>query len=235
VFGSEIPIGNISGYLKAKGSEAFLIVDGCQAAGHLVRAETPLVDAYVISGHKMCGPTGVGATYISDRLKSVIGNFNLGGGVVDWFDKHGNFQLSPFPYNLEAGTPPIAEAVGLGVAAEFLDERRSAILVKEAELREYLISQVKRHLPGAEILSDSFPRVIPLVSLKFPDGMSAADIAVLISGRICVRAGVHCAGPLHAAVGADGGSLRLSLGFYNSKSEVDYAVRAIVENARAVQ
>ena len=225
VFGSEFPINQISHKLKQVAPEAFLVVDGCQAAGHLIPWASDAVDAYVVSGHKMCGPTGVGATYISDRLKKAIGNFSLGGGTVDSFDKHGNFILSSFPYAFEAGTPPIAEAVGLGVAGEFLRGRRAEVTAREESLRQYLEQQV-REIEGVELLSDEFQRVIPLVSLKFTD-VNVADVAALISDRVCVRTGVHCAAPLHAAVGANAGSLRLSLGFYNSRAEVSLAVDAI--------
>ena len=204
---------------------AFVVVDGAQSVGHIKTDVQDLdVDFLAFSGHKMCGPTGIGVLYGKKELLDNVIPTNLGGGMNESFDDEDNVLLKELPHRLEAGTPPIAQAIGLGEAIKYLSNIGMDNIHKyEIELKNYLIDKLVKipHLDIININSDS-----GVIAFNV-DKIFSQDVAYYLNKyHICVRAGSHCAKVLkketHVA-----NTLRVSLYFYNTKEEIDLLVHLL--------
>jgi len=202
------------------------LVDAAQSAGHLVVDVAAIgCDFLVFSGHKMCGPTGIGVLYGRQELLEAMPPWQGGGEMISrvGFD-HSTFKAPP--HRFEAGTPDIAGAIGLGVAAEFLDELgrerifdHDTALAREA--RERLAA-----IPGMRLLGPGTGRAAGLVSFAL-DGAHAHDVVSLANEEgVALRGGHHCTQPLMRKLGL-ASSARASFYFYNTPAEVDRLVQTV--------
>lgn len=197
---------------------AKVFVDAAQLVCHYkVDVRDLDVDFMAFSGHKIYGPTGIGVLYGKAELLRAMPPYHFGGDMVDRvaFDKS---TFKDIPEKFEAGTPPIAEAVGLGFAIDFINEFGMEKVEKEsAELTVYTISELLK-IDGVRLLSSRDANGV--VSFVV-DGVSSYDIASYLAIKnVCVRVGKHCAEPLHLKWGVES-SVRVSLGIYNDKSDID--------------
>ena len=196
-------------------NNAFVVVDGAQSVPHLKTDVTDSdVDFLAFSGHKMCGPTGIGVLYGKKELLEKVIPTNLGGGMNESFDDEDHVYLKQLPHRLEAGTPNIAGAIGLGEAVRYLKKiGLNNIHKHEVELRKYLVDNLITipHIDIINIESDS-----GIVAFNI-DGIFSQDVAYYLNKyHICVRAGNHCAKVLKSATNVNN-NLRVSLYFYNTK------------------
>jgi cysteine desulfurase / selenocysteine lyase len=208
---------------------AKVLIDAAQVAGR-ERISIPKLkpDFLVFSGHKMLAPTGIGVLYIARELHQSIEPYQVGGGMVFSVDFHKATWLKP-PRKYEAGTPPIAEAVGLAAAVNYLQKHVSfeALKIHEAQLCTRLLDGL-RQMPSVRILSPLEQTIEKGHMVTFvSDTMHAHDIAAYLDQfGICVRAGNHCAQPLHKRLGVES-SVRVSFYMYNTIEEVDTLVTAL--------
>jgi cysteine desulfurase/selenocysteine lyase len=230
VLGTIIPIGDI--VRRAHRAGARVMVDGAQSAPHMAIDVRDLdVDFLACSSHKMCGPTGIGALYGKTDILHDMPPF-LGGGdmirKVDWR----SFEPNDLPYTFEAGTPPIAEAVGWGAAVDYLTAIGfDAIHRHEMALAAYAMESL-REIPGLTVLGPEPSKRGGLIAFTL-EGIHPHDIAqILDSFGIAVRAGHHCAMPLHTKLGLSA-TTRASFYLYTTFEEVD-ALAAGLQKARAI-
>jgi cysteine desulfurase/selenocysteine lyase len=204
---------------------ALVLLDGCQAIVHQpVDVKTLDVDFYVFSGHKLYGPTGIGALYGKAERLAALPPYQGGGEMI------GNVSLEAItyadpPHRFEAGTPPILEAIGLGAAIDwFSGLDRAAVAAHEHSLYEH----VRERLSGANwlrVLGEA-PGKGAILSFTV-DGAHAHDVAqILDKYGVAVRAGTHCAEPLMRRFGLTS-SARASFALYNTHDEADSFVDAL--------
>jgi len=212
-----------------------VVVDGAQVVAHISVNVTDLdCDFYCFSGHKMYGPTGVGVLYGKvDRLVQ-MNPVRFGGGMIKTVDLY-NSTWADIPEKFEAGTPPIGEVIGLGVAIDFINEiGMENIMVHEKELIEYLFGKLKDikwiNILGLQNLAKLSER-IGVVSMYSNDKRvgTSHDMADILGRKfnVAVRAGHHCAMPLHTKFGIETGTVRASLGIYNDKNDIDELIKGL--------
>lgn len=205
---------------KAGDIGAALLLDASQWAPHFpVDVKEWDVDFLVFTGHKMCGPTGIGVLYGKRNHLEAMPVFLGGGGMVGEVGPNG-FTAAAIPEKFEAGTPPIAEAVGLAAAVDYLTALGwDKIRVTEEKSAALLLRELKK-LPFLKIFGAAeAPDRLALVSFAM-DGVHPHDIAELLSNEgICVRSGAHCAHPLMEELQV-GATTRASLYFYNTETEI---------------
>lgn len=202
-----------------------VLVDGAQAAPHLdVDVQDLDCDFYAFSGHKMCGPTGIGVLYGRAGLLESMQPYQGGGDMIlsVTFEKT---TYNVIPHKFEAGTPPIAAAVALGAAADYLTaigiERIGAY---ESDLLDYATGQVNR-IPGVRILGTAEKKAAVLSFVM--DGVHPHDVGTLLNEEgVAIRTGHHCAQPVMQRYRVAATS-RASFAFYNTMAEVDALVAAI--------
>lgn len=223
VIGDERPIDEIIKY--AHSNNIFVVIDGSQSVPHK-KTDVKKMDAdfLVFSGHKMCGPTGIGVLYGKKELLESVEPLNLGGGMNESFDSEDEVFLKELPHKLEAGTPNISGAIGLGAAVEYLSNiGMENIESYERHLKSYLINKLIK-IPYIDILnleSDS-----GIVSFNL-DGIFSQDVAFYLNKyNVCVRAGNHCAKILKSVTGVKN-TIRVSLYFYNTQTEIDDLVELL--------
>jgi cysteine desulfurase/selenocysteine lyase len=202
-----------------------VLLDGAQAVPHLgIDVQSIDCDFYAFSGHKLFGPTGIGVLYGKAELLREMRPYQTGGGAISSVTFRGT-SFKPSPAKFEAGTPNIAGAIGLGVALDYLSgpgfER---IRSYEDELLDYAVMRLSQ-AGGVRIIGKPKERVAILPFVV--EGAHAHDVATLLDSRgIAIRAGHHCAQPLHERFGLTA-TARVSLAFYNLKEEVDSLVEGI--------
>jgi cysteine desulfurase/selenocysteine lyase len=203
---------------------ARVLVDGCQGVGHCkVDVQASDADFYVASGHKMCGPTGVGFLYAKEaHLQAMVPVFG-GGGVADEVTLSTTKYLPP-PHRLEAGTPAIAEVVGLDSACRYLESVEIHKVHEHCKrLGQYMYDELVA-VPDV-VVYGSAQRESGIVSFAHAR-IHPTDLSALLDvDGICVRSGLHCAHPLHQALPfGDRGTVRASAYLYNSREDVDIFV-----------
>ncbi len=197
----------------------FVVVDGAQSVPHIKTDVQDLdCDFLAFSGHKMCGPTGIGVLYGKYELLNELEPINLGGGMNESFDTIDQVYLKPLPTRLEAGTPNIAGAIGLGAAIEFLTSiGMDNVTEHEQTLRKKLVNKLKE-IPHISIINEESDSGIIAFNV---DGIFAQDVAVYLNKHnICVRAGNHCAKILKNEVGVKN-TVRISIYIYNTAEEIN--------------
>ncbi len=204
---------------RARQHGVVTVVDAAQSAGHLpLDVQAMGCDFLAFSGHKICGPTGIGVLYGRKELLENLPPYQGGGEMiskVEYF--HTTYNVPP--HRFEAGTPHIEGAVGLHAALDYLDTiGRDRIFAHDQDLAEYCADRL-REFNGIRIFGPPTGRA-GLVSFVLPQA-HALDVATLIDQRgIAVRAGHHCNQPLMAKLGVPA-TLRASFYFYNTREEVD--------------
>jgi cysteine desulfurase/selenocysteine lyase len=207
-------------------AEAVTVVDGAQSVPHFkVDVQALDVDFLAFSAHKMCGPTGIGALYGKTALLESMPPF-LGGGDMIREVKLRSFRPNSLPHKFEAGTPAIAESVGFGAAVDYLSAVGMDVIAEhEHEITEYALERLEE-VPGVKVFGPSARHKGGVTSFTL-DGVHPHDVAqILDKDGIAVRAGHHCAQPLHEKFGIPATS-RASFYLYNTKDEVDLLINGI--------
>lgn len=204
---------------------AAVLVDGAQAVPHLKPDVQDLdCDFYVFSGHKMCGPTGVGILYGKETWLNQLPPYQGGGEMIATvsFEKT---TYAGLPHKFEAGTPNIAGGIVLGTAVDYLNSVGfEAIQAYENELLRYATQRLL-DIEGLRIYGTSSQKA-SVVSFNI-EGIHPYDIGTIIDKKgIAVRTGHHCAQPIMDFYGIPG-TVRASFAFYNTKEEIDYMIDAI--------
>jgi cysteine desulfurase/selenocysteine lyase len=202
-----------------------VLVDGAQAAPHLaVDVQDLDCDFYAFSGHKLCGPTGIGILYGKAALLEKMQPFKGGGDMIlsVTFEKT---TYNTIPHKFEAGTPPIAGAIGLGAAIDYLTAvGLDAIAAHETDLLDYATTQVNR-MGGVRIIGTA-ERKAAVLSFAV-DGVHPHDVGTLLNEEgVAIRTGHHCAQPVMQRFKVPA-TCRASFAFYNTMAEVDALVAAI--------
>jgi cysteine desulfurase/selenocysteine lyase len=224
VLGTINPIGEIARRAHAAG--AVVLVDAAQSVPHRpTNVEQLGADFLAFSGHKMLGATGLGVLYGREELLDAMPPFLGGGSMINrvWEDR---FTPAELPAKFEAGTPPIAPAIALGAAIDYLNAiGMDAIERHEHELIRYAYERL-REIDGLAILGPPPALRAGLVSFTLPQP-HAHDVAQLLDQQgIAVRAGHHCTWPLHDRLGI-AASTRASFYLYNTPAEVDFLVDVV--------
>jgi cysteine desulfurase/selenocysteine lyase len=205
---------------------AITLVDAAQSVPHLkVDVQSLDADFLAFSAHKMCGPTGIGILYGKMELLEAMPPF-LGGGDMIKEVKLRSYRPNTLPYKFEAGTPAIAEAVGFGAAVDYLSSLgMDAITTHEHEITEYALERLEE-VPGVKLFGPGADQKGGVAAFTL-DGVHPHDVAqILDEDGIAVRAGHHCAQPLHEKFGLPATS-RASFYLYNTREEVDLLVNGI--------
>jgi cysteine desulfurase / selenocysteine lyase len=225
------PVAEIAARAHAVG--AVVVVDGAQSAPHLPVDVSALgCDFYAFSGHKMCGPTGMGGLWGRRALLEAMPPFHGGGDMIEWVELERS-TYAPLPNRFEAGTPNIAGAVGMRAAVEYLEAvGRDAILAHERALLSYAVERLGE-IPDLEVLG---PRDLSersgVVSFTLAD-VHPHDLATILDSEgVAIRAGHHCAQPLMKRLGV-GSTARASFYLYNTPADVDRLVDGL-ERARGL-
>jgi cysteine desulfurase / selenocysteine lyase len=225
VLGTINPVAEIAARVRAVG--AVSVIDGAQAVPQLpVNVEQIGADFYAWTGHKALGPTGIGVLHGRAELLEAMEPFLTGGDMIASVD----FQETTWnelPYKFEAGTPPIAEAVGLGAAVEYLDKLgMERVRAHELALTAYMLERLAE-VPGLRVVGPpAAERRGGLASFTI-EGIHPHDVAELVDrGGVCIRAGHHCAQPLMRCLGV-GATARASVGVYNDRADIDALIDAL--------
>ena len=208
--------------------QAIMVVDGAQAVAHMpVDVQDLDCDFYCFSGHKMCGPTGIGVLYGKQTLLEKMEPVAFGGEMIDFVDLYES-TWTELPWKFEAGTPNIASAIGLGAAIDYLEK------IGMQTIHEYEQAIVAELLPklqqieGLTIYGPQNPAEHTAVIAFNLDRLHPHDVASALDMQgIAVRAGHHCAQPLIKELGCFA-TARASFYFYNTKEEADQLVAAIL-------
>ncbi len=217
----------------AHAAGALVLVDGAQAVPHgPVDVQALGADFYAFSGHKMLGPMGSGALWARTELLEAMPPFLSGGEMI----REVHLRRSEFndvPWKFEAGTPAVGDAIGLGVAAEYLlDIGMDAVRAHERELVAYALDVLPREVPGIELYGPLDPDVrAGVVSFNLPD-VHPHDVAqVLDRHGIAVRAGHHCTMPLHERLDLSA-TVRASFSVYSTTADIDVLVAGLKDVQR---
>ena len=224
VLGTITPAAEIIKLAHAAG--AISVLDGAQSVPHTkVDVQALDVDFMAFSAHKMCGPTGIGALYGKTKLLEDMPPF-LGGGDMIKEVKLRSFRPNTIPSKFEAGTPAIAESVGFGAAVDYLSSiGMDEIAGHEHEIIEYALERLEE-VPGLKIFGPSASQKGGVASFTF-DGIHPHDVAqILDRDGVAVRAGHHCAQPLHEKFGISA-TTRASFYIYSTKEEVDTLINGL--------
>ena len=231
VIGDIRPIKEICKIAHERG--IFVVVDAAQSAPHIkIDVQDLDCDFLAFSGHKLCGPTGVGVLYGKKELLENMEPVNLGGGMNESFDTVNDVYLKSLPTRLEAGTPNIEGVLGLGEAINYLNSiGMDKIHEYEMALRKYLVEKLIdiKHIDIINMEADS-----GIVAFNV-DGVFSQDVAVYLDKyNICLRAGNHCAKILKDEVGVKN-TCRINLYFYNTYEEIDRLVELLKDKDRIVR
>jgi cysteine desulfurase/selenocysteine lyase len=225
--GSINPIKEMTAFAHANAVP--VMVDGAQAVPHMpVDVQNLDCDFYAFSGHKLCGPTGIGVLYGKAAMLEKMQPFKGGGDMIlsVTFEKT---TYNTIPHKFEAGTPPIAAAIGLGAAIDYLSEiGMDVIAAHELALLNYATEQMNR-MPGVRIIGTAHNKAA-VISFEV-DGVHPHDIGTLLNQEgVAVRTGHHCAQPVMQRFKVPA-TTRASFAFYNSMQEID----ALIAGIRNVQ
>lgn len=228
VLGSISPVKELADAVHALAPEAKIVLDAAQAAPHMaLDARTLGVDFLAFSAHKCFGPTGVGILWGKYSLLNALPPFQYGGDMVE----NARIESSTFkeaPHRFEAGTPNISGVIAFRAAIEYMQSLdREEVRKHEHVLTEYALHTLRSTFPDIRILGpDENMERGSLISFSLPD-IHPHDLAEsLATENICIRAGAHCAHPIHSMLGIPA-TARMSFSIYNSKEDIDRAIVGI--------
>jgi cysteine desulfurase/selenocysteine lyase len=210
----------------AHGVGATTVLDAAQSVPHLgVDVQALDADFMAFSAHKMCGPTGIGVLYGKAKLLEGMPPF-LGGGDMIREVKLRSFRPNSIPHKFEAGTPAVAESVGFGAAVDYLSGiGMESISAHEHSIIEYALERLEE-VPGLKVLGPGADKKGGIASFTF-DGVHPHDVAQILDREgVAVRAGHHCAQPLHERCGIPA-STRASFYLYSTIQEVDALIEGM--------
>ncbi len=223
VLGTVNPVEDI--VRKAKTVGAVTLIDGAQAVAHSpVDVQRIGCDFYAFSGHKVYGPTGVGVLYGRQEMLSQLPPWQYGGEMIRKVS-FTETEFNPPPLRFEAGTPAIAEILGLASALDFLKQQQASGAEEyQQALLQYLLTELAQ-LDGITIIGQPANRQ-GVVSIRFTQAHHHDVCHLLDAQGVAVRSGHHCAMPLLDSLGLTG-ALRLSLGIYNTNDDIDHCLMAL--------
>ena len=204
-----------------------LMIDGCQFVAHSELNVTDLdCDFYVFSGHKLYGPSGIGVLYMKERWFDDLDPYQGGGSMIDNVDIQQTTYAKGFQ-KFEAGTPPIAEVIGLEASIEFVTSLNlKKIFIHEKELHDYTLDKLK-NINNLNVYGNGLNKGA-IISFNILD-IHANDLAMILDQKnVAIRTGHHCAQPLMKYLNITF-SARASFGVYNNKNDVDLFVNSLVE------
>jgi cysteine desulfurase/selenocysteine lyase len=213
---------------RARQLGAVTLVDAAQSAGHMpVDVQEIGCDFLALSGHKICGPTGIGVLYGRGEVLETMPPWQ-GGGEMILTVSYDKPTFKPPPHRFEAGTPDISGPIGLHAAMDYLDAiGRDRIFRHDQELAEYAYEQLRAKLSGVRLFGPRQGRA-GLVSFLLPD-VHAHDVVTLADqAGVALRGGHHCTQPLMHKLGVES-TARASFYFYNTQAEVDRFVEVLLE------
>jgi cysteine desulfurase/selenocysteine lyase len=223
--GTVVPVKEVTRIAHAHGIP--VLVDGSQAAVHLPIDVVDIgCDFYAVTGHKLYGPTGIGALYGRYELLAAMPPFNGGGEMIrDVFENDVTYGAPP--HRFEAGTPPIVQAAGLGAALDYIDSLgKDRIRAHESDLAAYAHERLGQ-INSLRIIGNARGKGA-IVSFEMK-GAHPHDIATVIDrAGVAVRAGTHCVMPLLARFGTTA-TCRASFGLYNTREEIDALAKALIK------
>lgn len=231
VLGTIMPIEEVT--RRAHEAGALVLIDGAQGVPHLPTDVQALgCDFLAFSGHKMCGPTGIGVLWGRRELLEAMPPFMGGGDMIRRVTYEGA-DWNELPWKFEAGTPAIAEAIGLGVAVDYLsDLGMEAVRAHEHEVITYALERLSE-VPGLTIIGPDDPDQRGGVATFTLDNIHPHDLADILDHEgIAIRAGHHCAQPLHQKLGIPASS-RASFYIYTLPEEIDCLVDGLYK-AKAI-
>jgi len=218
------PVSEIISKVRAFNPDIKILVDGSQGAPHKPVNVTEMdADFYVITGHKIYGPTGIGALYGKHDILQEMPPYQGGGDMIERVSFH-KTTYREAPYKFEAGTPAIVEVIGLGAAVNYLvDIGMDKIQAHEKNIADYTISSLQ-DVKGLTLYNgDNTQSIFPFTL----DGIHPSDIGMVLDQcGVAVRAGHHCAMPLMEVLGVDA-TIRASIGMYSSKEDIDALVKGL--------
>ncbi|MDH5506762.1 MAG: cysteine desulfurase [Anaerolineae bacterium] len=224
VLGTITPAEEIIRLAHAAG--ALALVDGAQAVPHFpVDVQDLDADFMAFSSHKMCGPTGLGVLFGKEALLEAMPPFLGGGDMIKRVELR-SFVPNDLPHKFEAGTPAIAEVIGLGAAVDYLTSiGMQNIAAHERELTDYALDRLEE-VPGLWLFGPSADKKGGVAAFTF-QGIHPHDIAqILDRDGLAIRAGHHCAMPLHTKFGIPA-TARASFYLYNTKQEIDRLINGL--------
>jgi cysteine desulfurase/selenocysteine lyase len=228
--GTVNPVREIAEIARAAG--ALVVCDGAQGAPHLrVGFDSLGVDFYAFSGHKMCGPMGIGGLIGRREILESMSPYQFGGDMIEFVrDDHSTWNV--LPHKFEAGTPNVADAIGLAAACEYLDGiGMDGVLAHERALVR-LATERLQQIEGLRVYGPPPGERSGVVSFTVAD-IHPHDLATILDqDGVCIRAGHHCAQPLMRRLGVSA-TARASFYVYSDESDVDALVRAL-ERAKAL-
>ncbi|BBW97432.1 cysteine desulfurase [Geobacillus sp. FSL W8-0032] len=222
VLGTINPIREIARIAHERG--AIIVVDAAQSAPHMkIDVQELDCDFLAFSGHKMCGPTGIGVLYGKRELLEQMEPIEFGGEMIDFVELYDS-TWKELPWKFEGGTPIIAGAIGLGAAIDFLEQvGLDAIAAHEHELAQYALERMA-DLEGVTVYGPK--ERAGLVTFNI-DGVHPHDVATVLDAEgIAIRAGHHCAQPLMKWLDVTA-TARASFYLYNTKEEIDRFIAAL--------
>lgn len=223
VIGDIRDISKIGRICKEKG--IYFVVDAAQSASHIkIDVQDSNVSFLAFSAHKMTGPTGVGILYGKKELLDEMRPLKYGGGMNQSFEVDGTYILKEAPIKFEAGTPPIAEVIGLGEAIKFIESIGvDKIHEHEYGLKKYLVENLEK-IPNVVLYNKNSKSGIVSFNVK---GVFPQDTSIYLNTyNIAIRAGNHCAKVLKDELNIKN-TCRVSLYLYNTKEEVDVLIEAL--------
>ncbi len=220
VIGDVRPINEIGNICKDKG--IYFIVDASQSVSHVqVDVQKDNIDFLAFSGHKMLGPTGIGVLYGKEELLNKAEPLLYGGGMNQYFEEDGSYELKSIPAKFEGGTPPIAEVLGLKEAINYINNIGIENIHKyELELKKYLVSELEK-IDNVILYNKTSESGIVVFNL---DGVFSQDTSIYLNHyHIAIRAGNHCTKMLKDEMNIRN-TCRVSMNLYNTKEEIDKLV-----------
>ncbi len=224
VSGSESPVGELCEAARKVG--ALSLVDAAQGVPHMpVDVQALGCDFLACSAYKMLAPFGIGALYGRYELLEKLPPYQTGGSMISSVSLEQSY-FAPPPSRFEAGTPAVGDAVGWGAAIDYISAiGMDSIHAREVQLSRYLHERLLE-IPGLKMLGEYYPGKAGIASFGL-DCAHPHDIAQFLNEEgVAVRAGHHCAEPLHRALGFDS-TVRASLYLYNTEAEIDQLIHAL--------
>ena len=211
---------------EAHAAGARVLVDAAQSVPHLPTDAAALgADFLVFSGHKMCGPTGIGVLYARRELLEAMPPYQGGGDMIRRVTLQG-FVPNDVPYKFEAGTPAIAEAIGLGAAVDFLGGLGMPVVhAHEAAITEYALERLSE-VPGLRVYGPPAAERGGVASFSMAEAHPHDVAQILDHDGIAVRAGHHCAMPIHEKLGLPA-TTRASFYLYTTRDEIDRLIEGL--------
>jgi cysteine desulfurase/selenocysteine lyase len=226
VLGSINPVAEMAARIRAAG--AVSLIDGAQAVPQLpVDIAEIGADFYAWTGHKALGPTGIGVLHGREDMLEHMEPFMTGGDMIASVELQ-SVTWNELPFKFEAGTPPIAEAVGLGAAIEYLSALgMERVRAHDQALTAYMLERLAE-VPGLRVVGPPQADRRGALASFVLEGIHPHDVAELVDrGGVCIRAGHHCAQPLMRCLGV-GATARASLGVYNEAADIDALIGALI-------